>query len=78
MSVKRICEAIVRDEKSILPVSSIHHGGKLDNVAFSMPMVIGKNGVETLVPIRLSEEETDELIKSVQTLKDAIAQADIK
>ena len=75
MSVKRICEAIVRDEKSILPVSSIHHGGKLDNVAFSMPMVIGKNGVETLVPIRLSEKETDELIKSAETLKSVINEA---
>lgn len=26
MSVKRICECVVRDEKSILPVSSIMHG----------------------------------------------------
>ena len=39
MSVKRICEAIVRDEKSILPVSSIQHGNfGIYNVALSMPV----------------------------------------
>ena len=75
MSVKRVCEAIVRDEKSILPVSAIHHGGKIDNVAFSMPRVVGKDGVETLVPIQLSEKETEELIKSAETLKSVINEA---
>ena len=58
MSVKRICEAIVRDEKSILPISSIQHGQYgIEDVALSMPAVVGKNGVETLVPIELNEAE---------------------
>ena len=70
MSVKRICEAIIRDEKSILPVSSMLHGEYgIEGVSLSMPAVVGKNGIEKLVPIRLSEEEQGQLKASADTLK---------
>ena len=69
MSVKRICEAIMRDEKSILPVSFIQHGSMgIDDVALSMPAIVGKNGVESSVPIDLSYFEQQELRKSAETL----------
>ena len=52
MSVKRICECIMRDEKSILPISTIMHGEYgIENIALSMPAIVGANGVETHVPI---------------------------
>ena len=70
MSVKRICEAIVRDEKSILPVSSMMHGEYgISDVVLSMPAIVGKDGIETGVPISLSEEEEEKLRKSADTLK---------
>ena len=73
MSVKRICEAIVRDEKSILPISSIQHGQYgIEGVALSMPAVVGKNGVETLVPIKLNEAEQTALRQSAETLKQVL------
>ena len=73
MSVRRICEAIVRDEKSILPISSIQHGQYgIEDVALSMPAIVGKNGVETLVPIELSDTEQTELRKSAETLKQVL------
>lgn len=73
MSVKRICEAIVRDEKSILPISSIQHGQYgIEGVALSMPAVVGKNGVETLVPIELNEAEQTALRQSSETLKQVL------
>ena len=54
MSVKRICESIVRDEKSILPVSSVMHGNYgIDGIALSMPAIVGSDGVENHVPISL-------------------------
>ena len=57
MSVKRICEAIVRNERSILPVSTIMHGEYgISDVSLSMPAIVGKDGIETLVPISLSFE----------------------
>ena len=73
MSVKRICEAIVRDEKSILPVSSMMHGEYgISDVALSMPAIVGKDGVETRVPISISEEEEAKLMESADTLKKVI------
>lgn len=73
MSVKRICEAIVRDEKSILPVSSIQHGNHgISDIALSMPAIVGKDGVEVAVPIELSEQEEQDLQKSADTLKKVI------
>lgn len=73
MAVKRICEVILRDEKSILPVSSMMHGEYgIEDVALSMPAIIGKDGIETKVPITVSESECTHLAKSAKTLKDVI------
>ena len=72
MSVKRICEAIVRDEKSILPVSSIQKTELVSGVALSMPAIVGKNGVEGLVPIELNEDEKAALKTSAETLKSVL------
>ena len=69
MSVKRICEAIVRDEKSILPVSSIQDTDEISGVALSMPAIVGKTGVEDLVPIELDADEKASLKQSADTLR---------
>lgn len=73
MSVRRICEVIMRDEKSILPVSSLMFGEYgISDVALSMPAIIGKHGVETRVPIPLSEDEMTRLQKSASMLRDIL------
>ena len=73
MSVKRICEAVVRDEKSILPVSSMQKGQYgIDGIALSMPAIVGNNGVEGLVPIELDEDEKNCLIASAAKLQEVI------
>lgn len=73
MSVKRICEAIVRDEKSILPVSAMMHGEYgIKDIVLSMPSIVGKNGFETHVPIALNKEEIENLQKSAAILKDIL------
>ncbi len=73
MSVRRICEAIVRDEKSIMPVSSMQKGNYgIKDIALSMPAIVGKNGVETLVPIELNAEEKEALRVSADTLHKVI------
>jgi len=78
MAVKRICEAIIRDEKSILSVSSMMHGQYgIDGISLSMPAIVGKDGVETLVPIQLNESEVVALQKSAKTLQDIINQNEI-
>ena len=78
MAVKRICEAIVRDEKSILPISSMMHGEHgIEGVSLSMPAIVGKDGVETHVPIQLNQEEIEKLQKSAQTLKNILDQNEV-
>lgn len=73
MSVKRICEAIIRDEKSILPISSMMHGEYgISDVVLSLPAIVGKSGYEQKVPIALDEEEVTKLHKSGKTLKDIL------
>ncbi|MBQ3793826.1 MAG: L-lactate dehydrogenase, partial [Lachnospiraceae bacterium] len=73
MSVRRICEAIVRDEKSIMPISSIQHDNHgISDIALSMPAIVGRNGVECTVPISLNEEEEAKLQESAKTLKEVL------
>ena len=70
MSVRRILEAIVRDEKSILPVSCLQHDNHgISDITISMPAIVGRNGVEGTVPISLSEEEISALKASAETLR---------
>ena len=69
MSVRRICEAIARDEKSIMPVSAPMHGEYgINDVVLSMPAIVGKNGMEGRMPIELDEAEIKALKASADTL----------
>ena len=71
MSVKRICECIVRDEKSILPISSMMSGEYgIADIALSMPAIVGAEGIETHVPISLDEGEASALRLSAKTLQE--------
>ena len=73
MSVRRICECIVRDEKSVLPVSSVQHCGYgVDGIAFSMPSIVGRFGIEKVIPIDLNEKEKESLLASAKVLKQVI------
>lgn len=76
MSVVRICRAIVMNEQTILPVSSMMHGAYgIEGIALSMPAIVGENGVETQVPIVLSEEEQAALLASAEALQAVAASA---
>lgn len=78
MSVKRICECIMRDEKSILPISSMMHGEYgISDICLSMPTVVGREGVETRVPIQLNEQEESALSASAEQLSKVTAQLDL-
>ena len=73
MAARRICEAIIRDEKSILPVSNLMHGEfGISDISLSMPAIVGAHGVENRIPITLDEEETEKLQSSAGTLKKII------
>lgn len=78
MSVRRICEAIILDQKSILPISCLQNGKNgIDNVVLSMPMIVGKHGAERSVEISLSEEERRAIKSSADMLKGIIKTLDL-
>ena len=78
MSVKRICECIIRNERSILPISSMMHGEDgISGISLSMPAIVGLNGIETHVPISLDADEAEKLRESAETLKKIAAELDL-
>lgn len=78
MAVKRICECIVRNEHSVLPVSSIMEGQYgIDDIVLSMPAVVDAKGVEQIVPLSLDEEELHKLLHSAKALKEVMAEIDL-
>ena len=73
LAVRRIVEAILRDEQSILTVSSLLTGQYgLDGVCLSLPCIVGVNGVEQVLPIHLSDEEMAQLRTSADAIRAAI------
>ena len=77
MSVTRICRAVIKDEKSVLPVSTVLHGEYgIEGCAVSVPAIVGHNGIEDLVPVSMSEEERVALDASASVLKNMMADID--
>lgn len=78
LSVRRICECILRDTDSVMTVSSmIHNQYGINDVCFSLPFVVGAAGIRRAIIPPLTEEEEGLLHKSSDALKEIIAQLDI-
>jgi L-lactate dehydrogenase len=70
----RIVEAILRDQSTVLSVSSLigdYYG--IDDVYLSVPTVVGRGGVERTLRLALSAEEASGLRRSADTLRETIA-----
>lgn len=74
LSVNRICEAVLGDEKAVLTVSTlINDRYGINDVCLSLPCVVGGNGIEREVNPPLLPEEVEKLQKSANALKDVIS-----
>lgn len=70
-----IVESIVRDQNSVLTVSSHLDGSYgIVDVCLSLPCVVGRNGIERRLDIDLSPEEVDALRRSAAVLKETFAE----
>jgi len=73
MAIKRIAEAILRNEHSILTVSSVLNGEYgIDNIAMSVPTIVSSDGIHKIVELNLTVEEDQLLKQSGQKLKDIL------
>lgn len=70
LSATKIVEAILRDKKCILPVSTlVNDYYDADDIYLGVPCIIGRNGVEKVLKVKLDEEEIDNFNKSAEVLK---------
>jgi L-lactate dehydrogenase len=68
--VTRICEAILRDERSVLVVSTLMTGQYgLHDVALSTPCIVGCSGVESVIELHLNGAEQLALEASAAVLQ---------
>jgi L-lactate dehydrogenase len=70
----RIVEAILRDQSTVLSVSSLisdYYG--IDDLYLSVPTVLGRGGVERTLRLGLSAEEASGLRRSAELLRSTIA-----
>lgn len=75
MSVRRICECILRDTDSVMTVSSmIHDQYGISDVCLSLPFVVGAQGISRAITPPLTEEEVVLLRRSADALKEVISQ----
>ncbi|MFP4501810.1 MAG: malate dehydrogenase [Candidatus Hydrogenedentota bacterium] len=74
-SAVRMAQAILRDEKQLLPSAAMLNGQYgLDNLYMGVPCILGKNGVEQVVEIEISDDERAALHKSADEVKTGIGQ----
>jgi len=73
LALVRIVESILRDENSVLPVSTLindYYG--IEDVCLSIPCIVNRNGREKILKLELSEIEQKQLSRSAKTLKGII------
>lgn len=74
LAVLRIIGAILRDERSVLTVSTLLQGQYgLDGVCLSVPCIVGAGGIERIVHTTLSPFEREALGRSAEVIRSAIA-----
>jgi L-lactate dehydrogenase len=69
LALARISGAILRNEHSVLTVSSLLRGEyEIDNICLSVPCIIGEGGIERIITAPLSKEEQAALKASAQSI----------
>jgi len=73
LSLVRITQAILHDENSVLPVSSlIDNYLGISDVYLSLPAVLNKNGVREILKLKFSRQEEKQLKDSAEAIKKVI------
>ena len=73
LSACRLIGSIVRNEKSVVPVSTVLSGQYgLTGAAMSLPCVISKNGIDRVLELPLDEQGKSDLQKCYEHLRTAI------
>ena len=71
-----IIQAIVRNERRILPVSTVRVAFRgIERTAFSFPTIVGAGGAEKVLDLPLSAEDDEKLLKSARFVSSIIEES---
>jgi L-lactate dehydrogenase len=74
VAIRDVIHAVLLDKKALLPVSSLMQGAyDVRDVCFSVPSVVGRDGVESHVNMKLWPKELAALQSSAKALRDTLA-----
>ena len=72
-SAVRMAQSIIRDEKQLLPCAALLTGQYgLDDIYMGVPCVLGKNGVEKILELEISDADRASLHKSAEEVRTGI------
>ncbi|MBA4699165.1 MAG: L-lactate dehydrogenase [Ruminococcus sp.] len=78
VSVVKLCAMLLASSDSISTISTMQHGEYgIEDVCLSTLTLVGPNGVQGRIPVKLSEEEMEKLHASAEALKAVIKQIDL-
>lgn len=75
LAVRRISEAILRDENSVLTISTLvndYYG--INDVCMSLPVLVNQRGADKVLDLPLSDQEIEGIRRSAERLKAAIGE----
>ena len=78
LAVARIVRSILRDENSVLTISSLMEGNYgINDIALSLPTIVNSSGVEKVLNLPLNQEEETAFKKSAEQLKEIAQNLDL-
>lgn len=78
LTIRRITEAILRNENAILTVSSVIKGQYgITDIALSLPSIVNRQGIHRVLELPLEEDEINRLNASANKLKDILKEIEL-
>ena len=72
-AVATMIEAVVKNKRSVIPISTLLEGEYGENdVCIGVPAIVGANGVEKIIELKLNDFEKSVFTKGITSVKDAI------
>jgi malate dehydrogenase len=76
-SAVSMAESYLKDKRKILPVAAFLNGEYgVKGLYIGVPTIIGKNGVEKIVEVKLNDSENEMFQKSVSAVKKLVEETD--
>ncbi len=73
----QMVESIVKDQKRLFPVCAWLEGEYgLNNIYMGVPVILGKNGIEKIIELKLNDEEKKLINESAKAVKEVMAVLD--